>query len=860
MKNKAIFLFISIVFGVGISLFSQENLMNAEYIKRLDKILLSPQATAFQKYAYYPVSPSTGTVNISVPIYTIKQGELSIPISLDYHTGGIRVNDTSTSVGLGWLLNAGGVITRNKQGSRADEDYKGYLKNRNLLPSREKISRIRRMSDYAQEKIDFFYFCKNVLGVNNQTFLGQGLDLEPDLFSYNFAGHTGVFYFSTSGKVITENKEPLRIEMIDNYGFKVTDEKGVIYFFENKTQSVYKVNVKSELKDGSNMYLFHKSGTNNLPYGDFKIFEDEIFGWSYIGTTNMRSPAIGEHQTINAWYLTKIVHPNNRDIIYFDYKTVRYESPKFISQSKEVIYDRFARVQDRFYDLNLIENSFSNFVTDQILTKIRFSLGEVTFNYAQDRIDSNGKDRLKSITCKDINGQVVKNVQLDNNRYFVANYGRYSNDDKDNKRLKLQKVIFKNKNSLDYSFYEFAYNESLLPPLNSKAVDHWGYFNGVNNNSLVPKILLDGEVVLGDADKRANADKMKAFILNKVTYPTGGMTTIDYSPHKAFSSRSNKFAINIGGLRVSRMRMYPNKKNMTEFTEKKFNYYYKGFEGVGKPISNVGAEFNFQFSCRDGDHGTIYSKSIVVNSSPVYSINIPQFSNVLYDRVVEEYRDIKGNNNGYNEIIFDLGESPYHYHDAHTSGGLVLLNVSDYYDPEHLTFRALNSYGNAFFVPVMNYYPVSNRPYLLKESLYDKNGVKIKETSKGYSLWSDTREKVKGFYLSSYKDYKTSVPIGVGSGDYLDYFPDKYYYFLYEIPIGKRLLTFESEYTLTPKGGIRKNTNYEYEYTNGMLRRVSLLSSEGKSIVTENWYSFDYLTAELWNLMVSGSLLLYMNI
>lgn len=77
-----------------------------------------------------------------------------------------------------------------------------------------------------------------------------------------------------------------------------------------------------------------------------------------------------------------------------------------------------------------------------------------------------------------------------------------------------------------------------------------------------------------------------------------------------------------------------------------------------------------------------------------------------------------------------------------------------------MTFGAQNSYGNAFFVPIMNYYQVSNRPYLFRESICDKSGVKTKETSKGYSLWNEIDEKVKGLYVSSYRDYKISPSLG----------------------------------------------------------------------------------------------------
>ena len=80
----------------------------------------TPNAAALGEFGDIPVSHHTGVPNISVPIFTVTEGELSLPISLDYHSSGVKVDEISSWVGLGWSLNAGGVITRTVQG-KADE-------------------------------------------------------------------------------------------------------------------------------------------------------------------------------------------------------------------------------------------------------------------------------------------------------------------------------------------------------------------------------------------------------------------------------------------------------------------------------------------------------------------------------------------------------------------------------------------------------------------------------------------------------------------------------------------------------------------------------------------------------------------
>ena len=47
-----------------------------------------------------------------IPIYTIRMNGMDVPISISYHAGGFRNADASSVVGLGWVLNCGGNISR----------------------------------------------------------------------------------------------------------------------------------------------------------------------------------------------------------------------------------------------------------------------------------------------------------------------------------------------------------------------------------------------------------------------------------------------------------------------------------------------------------------------------------------------------------------------------------------------------------------------------------------------------------------------------------------------------------------------------------------------------------------------------
>src|SRR5690349_16714130 len=76
----------------------------------------APTTEAFTRYGDIPVDLSTGVTSINIPIYTLSENGINIPISISYHASGIKVHDIASPVGLGWTLNAGGIITRSTFG------------------------------------------------------------------------------------------------------------------------------------------------------------------------------------------------------------------------------------------------------------------------------------------------------------------------------------------------------------------------------------------------------------------------------------------------------------------------------------------------------------------------------------------------------------------------------------------------------------------------------------------------------------------------------------------------------------------------------------------------------------------------
>ena len=86
----------------------------------------SPEASNLGRFGEIPVNLSVGMANFSVPVYTIQESGFELPISINYQHNGLMVDQIPGHLGMGWNLSAGGMITRQMRG-RPDEDNAGYI-------------------------------------------------------------------------------------------------------------------------------------------------------------------------------------------------------------------------------------------------------------------------------------------------------------------------------------------------------------------------------------------------------------------------------------------------------------------------------------------------------------------------------------------------------------------------------------------------------------------------------------------------------------------------------------------------------------------------------------------------------------
>lgn len=466
----------------------------------------SPEAQAFTKYGDIPVSTYTGVPDITIPIYTIKDGDIEVPISLSYHASGIRVSEEASWVGLGWVLNSGGIISRtifgeDDLGTYLTLEAEGVQDVLNIPETNSTSSYINYGCDLSLEgDYDLCeYLGRNVDIPGPANGLPPAGDFEPDKFSFSYPGGSGKFILNRNGVPVLEKQEKIDIKL-DLLTWTIRDQRGFQY-----------------------------------EYGKYE---------------QVKPDADGQPETISAWYLTSITSPTNRTIIYNYDKDTDYNLITINNASESRIIS--ACEPNSSSGINLTtQNTYKN----QTLSSIEFSNGEIKFDYENDtREDLAGGKKLKAIEIfkKDAAGNpeatAYKRFVLDQD-YFIGgieNAFKFPHIPTNfiSKRLRLLSVTEEVPGTpvITKPPYLFEYYESDLPGKTSFAQDHWGYYNGGNESGhIVGKLdrvlhFADaGEVfkrvTLEGQDRSVNPDFADAFSLKRITYPTGGSSEFVYESH-----------------------------------------------------------------------------------------------------------------------------------------------------------------------------------------------------------------------------------------------------------------------------------------------------------------------------------------
>ncbi|WP_394748248.1 hypothetical protein [Spongiimicrobium salis] len=446
---------------------------------------VTPNAANLGTYGATPVDHATGVPQINIPLFTIQEDGVSIPISISYHASGIKVDELASVVGLKWTLNAGGGIFR-QVNDKIDEGPRGWLNPNTQGIVDPQWTATRDLSDPLVQQL--------IEQSNNDE------DYYPDDFNYSMPGGSGSFIFDRQGNVRQEFRSTMRVNRFGTgtaMGFSIDDSQGNTFYFDDELE----FNTKTVVSGSS------------ISAGDVSINRD----------TNTAG-----------WMLERVTTKNDREINFtyepyaLNYTLTKQSHSLSLAPGCEPSTADNGNVcgcegngSASFLDTNFTETSIIYTPINKLVSTIEAPNTRVTFNYVEDPTLSTWKKKLTSIAIYDKIGNKT--------RSFVFTYGKFPGDP----RLRLDQVQEFGYDGSSKPPYRFFYENGALPQKGDMGKDYYGHYNGKNNTSLIPfslnafNLLSDGNRMLL-ADRTESLEHLKIGVLNKIQYPTGGFSTFNY--------------------------------------------------------------------------------------------------------------------------------------------------------------------------------------------------------------------------------------------------------------------------------------------------------------------------------------------
>lgn len=598
---------------------------------------LSAEGASTLRFKDVPVNLATGAMNLPIPIYTLTEGLLSVPISLEYNGSGMKNQEVASWCGANWSLNAGGMITRMVRGlpdegmKSGSSNFRGYYK---------------------------FGFGGNGTSVNNDT--------EPDIFYLNVGGVTYKMMYRYNG-------ENAKFEFFPDADIKVIP---TFSFLSGSSTVGQFVRFEVILPDG-NHYFF---GDDAIEKTAEKEAGEVQSAGNYPGTTGFMDFWDDNAQT-SVWYLKKIVSPYGQEI-NFQYDPVGYS---------------YYRIADHGVDISQSPASVCPSPSDVIKEINRVFVSTVSLAKVigvNTKIEINQRSKVCGLEEW---GYSCEYEDLSNPRIDLETWSRYPQNSSNSKRLNEIMVMENSPSPKDTLFYKFSYghfvgvandlpagysenNPNLIlvgfthqrrlrlekidfpnqtnvrfrykgdsPNYNGKSrldygVDHWGFANGyTGNKSLTGLIPKDTEYPNCTAPT-SNRDSDPAFgfygSLDSVIFSNRKTIAFGYEMHTAFNYKD---ALGnpkpIGGPRIKSI---TNKDLISGIETKKVYEYELNGQTTGHLAIKPTYRYKTPFQ-EIGTHSSIYDRILGEMGRPP----------VVYSRVTEKIVNTGNQSLGKTVYYFD---------------------------------------------------------------------------------------------------------------------------------------------------------------------------------------------------------------
>lgn len=845
---------------------------------------VSPEAAALSKMVNYPINYNTGVPNINIPFHEISVGNMKLPIVLNYHAGGFKINEKATRVGLGWSLSCDLQITRSINGKDDLDPQGGYIYNDLVKAHRPE----QYTDDYPFSSTSTQYAYDNtydlVMGMEEN--MPRGIkDAMPDKFNYRLLNKSGSFYFQkndsgTGYTVVPVPYENIKITYQGDNTFKIVDTDGTVYYFGVAGNPTF-----NQLYDRyDNLETFKREYTDGV-VTSWKC--DKII--SYNGTDDITFSYNQKASDTRNSYHDKVEYYNNftpcpaSGAIYgsneyplnttSDYDTAisyapfyQISSPRFIKYfwNKRELHVPYLDGQSNVVDKVFSDNTFINKSTSNIYG---LSLSEI--NFRGGRIELGGIEQLSSIKVLDDKNVEVKSLNLFQSKSYTSGVQTAGTRYLDSLYVRNGIETFQKYRLLYHS--KFDYGNHL------KGHDAWGYpnhktrsvYQNTNDYLSIPETTItqekfhdpeydnncsvftaNVEIEVGGDDNWAeypNEDYIKQGVLKQIVYPTGGIVDFDFESNVY----TDNFAASIsplysqelpqigGGLRIRSINYLDEDAN---FIKQKYYRYGDLEEGAGialfkperdsKPntyyfgVQSYEQEVNYleawygQIPCEDPSCLTAVATETKTTYEPASTLDY------TYPNGAPIYYT------KVTEYQQDLGKQ-------------TGKTVYDFYPPDE-------------FYPSTNdriMVPETNIPYLKVD--WPLGAQKSVETYKynpeaGFRPTGKKSFEYTPFNLSSQVKVagvfqKNSYNIVGGNYNvskrelFSHYSSDAFTLIEYGLPMGKLLLTRSTEKTFEDTGTVTITTDYTYgnpQYLNPTKSVTT--NSKGETIKTEYKYAYDF--------------------
>jgi hypothetical protein len=477
-RMKKLF-FTAILFISSITL--QAQIYEAPNVKVPEIIPASPEASAISKGAQLSVGMHTGSANSSVPIFDIQMGRFSLPISLNYASNGLKIDEVPSRVGLGWSLSAGGVVSRMVNGNPDDESTQL------AIPAN--------LNAYTNELLSFF----------NQLATMEDKDAQPDEFRISIGNVNGKFIRDRTGYIMQIPHSDLKISVSKSGGkyqeIVVRAPDGILYRFGGT--GAIENTISHNVSGGGHQSVRTAFFIKKIEYPDG---ESVTFNYTPISTTVKTGIVESATRSINTDFC-----PNTADAAVKCTANEYESTTKYTQISYSTVY----------------------------LSSIQSSTGILVNFFYADRPDNSGDNRLTNITVSN-QSFIVKQVALGyeddgdvlelNRRFFLKKVSFFA------------PTAETTTDSLHYSFdYNPGGSGRLSRAMDHFGFDN----GAGNATLLTAPEGETSTWPYANANRNPNWQYAKATMLNRVNYPTGGYDAFEYEANtKTYTYQVNTFVGN----------------------------------------------------------------------------------------------------------------------------------------------------------------------------------------------------------------------------------------------------------------------------------------------------------------------------